>query len=39
MKPIRKSAGYTSSGKKKYDRYFLINNKDIDETNNELNSS
>ena len=27
MKPIRKSAGYTASGKKKYDRYFLINKK------------
>lgn len=24
MKPIRKSAGYTSDGKKKYARYFLI---------------
>ncbi len=24
MKPIRKSAGYTLAGKKKYERYFLI---------------
>lgn len=24
MKPIRKSAGYTELGKKKYDRYFII---------------
>ncbi len=39
MKPIRKSAGYTSSGKKKYDRYFLINKKGTSESNNELNSS
>ena len=25
MKPIRKSAGYTADGKKKYARFFLIN--------------
>jgi hypothetical protein len=39
MKPIRKSAGYTASGKKKYDRYFLINKKETSKSNNELNSS
>mgnify|MGYP001249242312 CR=1 FL=1 len=39
MKPIRKSAGYTASGKKKYDRYFLINKKETSESNNELNKA
>ena len=28
MTPIRKSAGYNASGKKKYDRYFFIEFKD-----------
>jgi len=34
MKPIRKSAGYNDSGKKKYDRYFYIERKDKDKDNN-----
>jgi hypothetical protein len=39
MKPFRKSAGYTSSGKKKYDRYFLIEKSaSLTNTNNELNN-
>jgi hypothetical protein len=40
MRPIRKSAGYTGSGKKKYDRYFLIeaNGKNKDNVKNELNN-
>ena len=38
MKPFRKSAGYTASGKKKYDRYFLIEKTaSVTKTNNELN--
>ena len=37
MKPIRKSAGYSSDGKKKYDRYFYIEKKD-NNNKNELNN-
>jgi hypothetical protein len=39
MTPIRKSAGYNASGKKKYDRYFFIELKDKKEdvNKNELN--
>ena len=33
MTPIRKSAGYNTSGKKKYDRYFFIELKDKKENN------
>ena len=36
MKPFRKSAGYTSSGKKKYDRYFFVEEKN-NNNKNELN--
>jgi hypothetical protein len=36
MKPFRKSAGYTSSGKKKYDRYFFVEEKN-NNSKNELN--
>jgi hypothetical protein len=37
MTPIRKSAGYNSSGKKKYERYFLVEfkNKPENKDNNE----
>jgi len=38
MKPFRKSAGYTASGKKKYDRYFYIEEKDNNNNKNELNN-
>lgn len=42
MTPIRKSAGYNASGKKKYDRYFFIELKDKKEnkesTEKELNN-
>jgi len=38
MKPFRKSAGYTESGKKKYDRYFYIEEKDNNNSKNELNN-
>jgi hypothetical protein len=39
MTPIRKSAGYNASGKKKYDRYFFIELKEKKEdiNKNELN--
>lgn len=42
MTPIRKSAGYNTSGKKKYDRYFFIelkdNNQDNESNEKELNN-
>jgi hypothetical protein len=40
MKPFRKSAGYNSSGKKKYDRYFYVERKEQEKDNNknELNN-
>lgn len=36
MTPIRKSAGYNTSGKKKYDRYFFIELKDKKENNESI---
>ena len=38
MKPFRKSAGYSSDGKKKYDRYFYVEKKDNNNDKNELNN-
>ena len=37
LKPFRKSAGYTASGKKKYERYFHIEKKE-NNNKNELNN-
>lgn len=37
LKPFRKSAGYTASGKKKYDRYFHVEKKE-NNNKNELNN-